>query len=76
MSDVAAVDPAPDASELAPAPETAPEAPEAEGQDLAPEDAPEIDPSEVPAEPTAPETVEIDIDGRKYLSRQTSAMAT
>ena len=64
MSDVAAVDPAPDASEPAPAPETSPEA---EGQDLTSENAPEIDPSEVPPEPTAPESVEIEIDRRKYF---------
>ena len=66
MSDVAAVDPAPDASEPAPAPEAAPESPEAEGQDLAP-GAPEPgEEVETLPEPAAPETVEIEIDGRKY----------
>ena len=62
-----ATDPVAGAPEPAPAPEVAPEAtPEAEGQDPAPEDAPDLDQPEVDPEPTAPETVEVEIGGLKF----------
>ena len=67
MSDTAATDPAPDAPEPAPVPEVAPAA---EGQEPAPEiEAPEFDGTKVQPEPEAPapETVEIEVGGRKYL---------
>ena len=61
-----ATDPVAGAPEPAPAPEVAPEHTPGEGQDPAPEDAPDPDQPAVDPEPTAPETVEVEIGGLKF----------
>ncbi len=77
MSDIAATEPVVDAPEPAPTPEVAPETPEvgsadgteAEGQEPTPEvEAAELDGTEVQPEPEppAPETWEVEKNGRKY----------